>query len=298
MNERQSADTVRPENPSIPLPLAKNGGMALPAVMRYPGAKWSLAPTIISHFPPHFHYVEPFFGSGAVFFTKDPVPHEVINDRSSQVTNLFTVLRDQPDDLCWKLETTPWARDEYVISDVQTGDPLEDARRFVVRCWQAHASDLYKKTGWRSRGGKQRAGGMSQRWQKVPDQLRALALRLRDAEIENRDGIEVIERHAGPDVLIYADPPYPAAVRTQHTYAHEMDDAAHLRLLKALRNHPGPVVLSSYANEMYDEALGSWQRIELKAIKVEKGNPRTEVLWIKGGTQSDGSDAISEAEDA
>jgi DNA adenine methylase len=128
---------------------------------------------------------------------------------------------------------------------------------------------------------------MSQRWEKVPEQLRVLAQRLKNAEIENRDGIEVIERHAGPDVLIYADPPYPSCVRTQKTYANEMDDADHLRLLKAIRNHPGPVVVSSYANEMYDEFLNSWQRVELKAIKVEKGNPRTEVLWIKGSAHID-----------
>jgi DNA adenine methylase len=256
-------------------------GRRRPAVLRYPGSKWSLAELIVGQFQPHRHYVEPFFGSGAVFFSKPRTPHEVINDRNAQVVNMFMVLRDQTDDLCWALEATPWSRDEYDRSDALTGNALEDARRFVVRCWQAHASDLAKKTGWKNRGPRQRAAGMSHRWNKVPAQLRAIALRLKDAEIENRDALEVIERHAAKDCLIYADPPYPHGVRTQTMYGDEMADEDHLRLLTALLRHPGPVVVSGYANPMYDDALAGWERIMTKPPKVEKQAPRIEVLWVK-----------------
>ncbi len=260
----------------IPSAVAAN-----PAVLRYPGAKWSLARRIAEQFQPHYHYVEPFFGSGAVFFAKTPAPHEVINDRHSLVTNLFAMLRDRTDDLCWAIETTPWSRDEYSTCHVVTGDPLEDARRFVVRCWQAHASDLAKKTGWKNRGISQRAQGMSHRWNKVPEQLRSLALRLKEAEIENREALEVIGRHAAADCLIYADPPYLHGTRTQHMYESEMTDSQHEDLLTALLAHPGPVVVSGYANAIYDEMLASWNRMVMKAPKTEKGAFRTEVLWVK-----------------
>lgn len=252
-----------------------------PAVLRYPGSKWSLAGRIVDQFQPHYHYVEPFFGSGAVFFTKPPVPHEVINDRNSQVTNLFRVLRDHTEALCWALEATPWSRDEYDQSDVLVDDVVENARRFVVRCWQAHASDLAKKTGWKNRGATQRAGGMSHRWNKVPEQLQVLALRLKEAEIENRDALEVIERHNAPDCLIYADPPYLHEVRTQHMYGDEMSDEDHVLLLKLLLRHSGPVVVSGYANRLYDEALVGWRRLVMKPPKVEKAAVRAEILWVK-----------------
>jgi DNA adenine methylase len=270
------------ETPQLALAgLAEAPPVVNAAVLRYPGSKWSLASRIVEHFKPHYHYVEPFFGSGAVFFTKSPVPHEVINDRLSLVTNLFRVLRDRTDELCWALEATPWSREEYDMCDLHSDDDLENARRFVVRCWQAHASDLAKKTGWKNRGAVQRAAGMSHRWNKVPEQLRLLALRLKDAEIEHRDGIEVIERHRSEDTLIYADPPYPHSVRTQKMYGNEMTDEDHILLLKTLLNHPGPVVVSGYANEMYDEALADWTRVVMRAPKVEKGASRLEVLWVK-----------------
>lgn len=48
--------------------------MQQPALLRYPGAKWTLAPRIVAEFGQHNHYVEPYFGSGAVFFSKTPSP--------------------------------------------------------------------------------------------------------------------------------------------------------------------------------------------------------------------------------
>ena len=251
------------------------------APLRYPGAKWSIADRIVSHFGDHYHYVEPYFGSGAVFFTKPASPHEMINDANGAVVNFFRVLRDRTDELCWALEATPWARDEYADSDKTTGDSMEDARRFAVRIWQAHASDLAKKTGWKTRGSKQRARGMSIRWQRVPSELAELAHRLRNAEIENRPALEVMGRFSGEDCLIYADPPYLPSTRTQRMYGQEMTEAEHLAMLDALRAHNGPAVLSGYNNDIYNAALPDWEQVFVKPPKVEKAAARMEKLWIK-----------------
>ena len=252
------------------------------AALRYPGSKWSLAQEIISLFGNHYHYVEPYFGSGAVFFSKPVSPHELINDKNSLVVNFFRVLRDQTDDFLFALEATPWSRDEYEHSHIQTGDPLEDARRFVTRIWQAHASDLAKKTGWKARGSKQPARGMSVRWQRVPSELAELAIRLKDAEIENRPAIEVMRRFSTKDSLIYADPPYLMETRTQKMYAHEMSVDDHLEMLDVLNSHPGPAVISGYESSIYDKHLQDWKKIVVKPPKVEKQADRMEVLWVKG----------------
>ena len=253
-----------------------------PAALRYPGSKWSIASEIVGQFGAHYHYVEPYFGSGAVFFTKPVSPHELVNDRNGLVVNFFRVLRDRTDDLLFALEATPWSRDEYDASHLLTGDELEDARRFVTRIWQAHASDLAKKTGWKNRGSKQPARGMSVRWQRVPHDLAEMALRLKDAEIENRPATEVMRRFATADTLIYADPPYLMETRTQKMYAHEMSVEEHHEMLDILAAHPGPVVISGYENSIYDERLPGWTKVFVKPPKVEKQAERMEVLWVKG----------------
>lgn len=118
-------------------------------VLKYAGAKWRIADWISGFFPPHEIYLEPFFGSGAVFFRKAPARLETINDIDGNVVNLFRVLREQPEQLAALIELTPWARDEYYSSYEKTGEPVEDARRFLVRCWQAFGTMTAARTGWR-----------------------------------------------------------------------------------------------------------------------------------------------------
>ncbi len=62
------------------------------AIVKYPGSKWSLASWIISFFPEHHSYLEPFFGSGAVLFNKPRSHIETVNDLAGNVVNLFDVL--------------------------------------------------------------------------------------------------------------------------------------------------------------------------------------------------------------
>ncbi len=41
-------------------------------ILKYPGAKWRLAPWIASYLPEHETYIEPYCGSAAVFFVGAP----------------------------------------------------------------------------------------------------------------------------------------------------------------------------------------------------------------------------------
>ena len=54
---------------------------------------------IIGHFPKHHSYVEPFFGSGAVFFNKPRSDIETVNDLDSDIVNLFDCIRKDPERL-------------------------------------------------------------------------------------------------------------------------------------------------------------------------------------------------------
>lgn len=243
-----------------------------------------MAPWVAGFFPEHTHYLEPYCGSAAVFFNKTQVEHEVLNDLDGNIVNLFYVLREHGEELARRVNLTPWSEEEYHQCETTydaSPDKIENARRFLVRCWQAHGvrfRDTKSRQGWKHNGlsGHQYP---ATRWQNVPDRLMAAAMRLKDAEIRNRPALEMISYYNDPRFLIYCDPPYVRSTRNDRYYTHEMTDDEHIALLNALDVHQGPVVLSGYSHPLYDERLQHWIRITTPAV-AEHGRARTEVLWL------------------
>ena len=238
-----------------------------------------MAEWIVSHFPTHIHYLEPYAGTLAAFFAKDKAPHEVVNDMDDRLVNLFAIVRTRGDELARAIAMTPYSRAEYYASYEPSDDPLEDARRFLVRSWQAHGFKSFCRTGWRNNGVKS-FQPITILWNDLPDRILAVVARLKDAELENAPAVALIERYKSADTLIYADPPYVLSTRKgRKLYRHEMTDTDHLILLDALDTHPGPVVLSGYHCALYDDRLAHWSVRERK-VQAEKGQTRTEVLWL------------------
>lgn len=120
------------------------------AILKYPGAKWRISEWIISHFPEHKVYCEPFFGSGAVFFNKSPSYIETINDIDGNIVNLFKVCRDTPKELAQLIEFTPFARDEFKNCYDKSDNPIEQARRTLVRYHQSFGTSNSSKNSWRN----------------------------------------------------------------------------------------------------------------------------------------------------
>lgn len=253
--------------------------IARPApALKFPGSKWNIAEWIVTHMPAHRLYVEPFFGSGAVLFRKHPAKIEILNDLDSRVVNLFRVIREKPDELAAAIEMTPWSRDEYYAAYEVSPDPVEDARRFLVRCWQAFGTKIVHRTGWRS-DALETSQPRTKTWDKLPERILAAAERLKPCYIENRPAIEVIGRYAREEAVIYADPPYLLSTRSCPYYAHEMTDGDHVELLAALGEHPGPALISGYESELYREMLEGWST-KRRTVYAEKGRIREEILWL------------------
>lgn len=256
--------------------------------LKYPGAKWgkagSVARWVVAHLPQHTTYVEPFFGSGGVFFTKPTSKAEYINDLDGDVANLFRVMRDQPERLATLVELTPYSREEYELSMEPAVDPAERARLTLVRHWMSVGGNGGGRyvTGWRHSGPKAaRAKSCTMEWDRLPERILAHAKRLKQAHIENRPALEVLGRLNHPSVLAYIDPPYLKAVRTGRMYREEMlDDAQHVELLSFLaQDWQGMAVLSGYPHPLYDELLPGWMRVT-REVAAEMGQSRTEALWI------------------
>lgn len=257
------------------------------APIKYPGAKWSMAEWIVAKMPPHKVYLEPFFGSGAVFFNKPAVQYETINDIDDRVVNFFKVCRDRPEDLARAVALTPWSRKEFEAVQEEragqripmTGDPVEDARRFVIRCSQGFGNKTADRVGWKNT--KHSAGSSNPRvWSALPDRIILVGERLKNAQIECRPAEELIPAYNAEDCLIYIDAPYPGKTRKgKRLYFNEMmGDDEHEALLNLLLNHKGPVIVSCYRNQLYDDILKSWHVYE-KAAQDAAGKKRTEAIW-------------------
>lgn len=258
-------------------------------LLRYHGGKWRLAPFILAHLPPHRHYVEPFGGAASVLLRKPRSYSEIYNDLDEEVVALFQVLRDpaQAEALIAQIELTPYARGEFELSYEIAADPLERARRLLVRSWMAHGSSGLRRatTGFRL-GSKREYTTPAGDWRNFPEALPVIIDRLRGVYIENRPAADLITRHDGPDTLFYLDPPYVFETRVNkqvgnlhHGYRHELDDAGHAALLAQLAGIEGMAVISGYPCALYDTALAGWTRAQTDAF-ADRGLPRTEVIWI------------------
>ncbi|OEZ80963.1 D12 class N6 adenine-specific DNA methyltransferase [Janthinobacterium sp. HH104] len=261
-------------------------------VLRYHGGKFRLAPWILTFFPSHVVYVEPFGGAASVLLQKPRVGAECYNDLDGTVVNLFRLLRDplQALELQRLVELTPFARQEFDWAYEPAISDMDAAHKTIVKSFMGHGSDSATRscrTGFRSKlsDGRVLPSVEYSTWSNA---IPSFTNRLQGVVIENRSAIEVIERMDSPNTLIYADPPYCHSTRSSlvgrsnktHGYRHEMTDDDHRALAGTLRQARGMVVLSGYPSQLYDEDLyPDWIRLERRHVP-DGGKARTEVVWI------------------
>lgn len=256
-------------------------------LVRYHGGKWRLAPWILRHLPHHRVYVEPYGGGGSVLLQKPRSYAEVYNDLDGEIVNLFRVARDHGEVLARAAELTPFARAEFVEAYESDGDPIEQARRTLIRAFMGFGSAAAsgQMTGFRANSN--RSGTTpAHDWMNFPEHLRALVQRLRGVVIENRDALDVMRHQDGPDTVHYVDPPYVHETRhmrdRSHAYRHEMSDRQHRELAEVLTSLQGAVVVSGYRCPLYDELFDGWQRIDA-AAHADGARDRVESLWLSHG---------------
>ncbi|NBB87719.1 MAG: DNA adenine methylase [Bacteroidetes bacterium] len=256
-------------------------------VLRYHGGKWRLAPRIIQCFPPHRIYTEAYGGGASVLLRKPRTYSEAYNDLDECVVNLFRVLRcpQQKDELLRRLEATPYSRAEFEAAYEVSDDPVDEARRLIVRSHMGFGSASYNRehtTGFRSNAS--RSGtSPAHDWVSYRRHLGAFCARLQGVVIECREATEVIAQHDDPDALHYVDPPYVPSTRTRtRSYVHEMTEADHEALAEVLHMIEGAVVLSGYRCDLYDTLYADWRRVDLDAMMSSQNAsvPSVESLWL------------------
>lgn len=288
--------------------------------IKWHGGKYYLADWIIGHMPPHLHYVEPFFGGGAVLLARDPdrnwfsagegeVPShlrgcsEVVNDLNSELTNFWRVLQNVDDFEVFrrKVEATPLSAVEWADAGttVLGTDRVAGAVRFFIRARKSRQG-LMKAFATLSRNRtRRRMNEQVSSWLTAVEGLTDVHKRLISVAILSDDACRVIEQQDGPHTLFYCDPPYLQETRSTKTaYACEMGGCEHEKLLETLGQIEGKFLLSGYRSQLYDDyaAAKGWRRedrvIDNKASRRKEKEQKCECLWMN--FQQDDTDTYAD----
>jgi DNA adenine methylase len=246
----------------VQLPLKTHGGKAY------------LAKKIIELMPPHLHYVEPYFGGGAVLLNKDPNGvSEVVNDLNYNLTIFWKVLQDKKWFKEFKriIEATPFSQNEwYMASDspflgTTSNSYVEKAVKFFVRCRQSRAGQCKDFATLTKNRLRRNTNEQASAWWSAVEGLESVYKRLKNVVILNRHALDVIAKEDSKNTLFYCDPPYYPDTRVaKDVYEHEMSEDDHKNLLMELDGIKGKFILSGYNNYVYDDYArrGGWNRAD------------------------------------
>lgn len=196
----------------------------------WPGGKSRVAQTIVAKIPDHDIYVEPFVGGGSVYFKKDIVKTNIINDKNQYLISYYKkMVRLSPHELrgCKNPNRQQWER---IKKKFDQGKPLSTCEFWMV----LNGSYSCKIETW---GHERRIPGTPI----APIAIKNLVHyqnKLNNTKILNQDYKPVIQRYDGKNVFFYVDPPYPGAIRYHQPIVDPMDVA------KALKNVKGKVMIS------------------------------------------------------
>ena len=167
-----------------------------------PAGKKKIAERLAAMLPIHKTYVEPFAGSAAVFFAKEPAETEVINDADPEIAQAYRIIKRLTRKQIERLHRMPWTGDEATFKRLIAARPRDDVERLHRFLYLTHFS--YGKM--RGRSFSPSVVGVEAR---TPERIEAFAPRLKHVRIYGGDYEKVVRKYDGPDTAFYFDPPYP-----------------------------------------------------------------------------------------
>jgi len=249
---------------------------------RYAGGKFYARKLILAHVPEHTTYIEPFAGGGSIFFAKEKVQLNQLNDIDQELINVLSAIRDFPHELINFLKRR-LVRDSRIpqklTKNVLLGDPMpatKDLHHFFKFTFKPR-TDVERAGRWFYLNRTSYSGIMNNQnmyWgygdkysmqpKNWPRNIIRTSKKLQNVNITNLDFEAVIDE--APDgALLFVDPPYFNADQDKF-YQHSFSKSDHYRLNQCLRrnsdrlklfitydNTPEIRNLYSWMNEMHDK---------------------------------------------
>lgn len=198
------------------------------------------------------NYVEPFFGSGAVFFAMgalSPKKTYVINDVNDKLITFYRVAKSKKEEFIKFCEErgvhsrTHYRRANSIVCNKEEADDIETAWAVLYAATTAFCGQL--KGHWGRAPGESDAF-WGRRITNIITKLPAFCDRLKECTIENDDAVKLCGYYDSGHTLIYADPPYVGTSQGSYSgYKQEDFD----KLLNFLSGTKAKFILSHYTND-------------------------------------------------
>lgn len=202
------------------------------------GGKRRLAKHILPLFPEHLCYVEPFAGAAALFFNKQPVKSEVLNDINGDLVNLYRVVKHHLDEFVRQFRWALASRELFKWLQATPPEVLTDIQR-AARFYYIQRLAFGGKVEGRTFGTATTAGPRINLL-RIEEDLSEAHLRLSQATIERLPWHECVQRYDREHTLFYLDPPYWGTEGYGVPFPREEYD----RIAEALRSIKGKAIVS------------------------------------------------------
>lgn len=221
---------------------------------RYAGGKFYARNLILEHIPQHSYYVEPFAGGASIFFAKQKVEDNWLNDIDEALVNTYLVIRDKPEELIEFLagEQATKERHAYYKNDFKPENRLEEAARWFYLNRTSYSGIMKPQNCFWGYGDK-----YSMRPENWPRNIRRTSEKLQGVKITSYD-FEAVIKSVPDRTFLFIDPPYFNADQDKF-YTHSFSKDDHYRLSSILKEHTGRLkFLLTYDNSPEVKKLYDW----------------------------------------
>lgn len=185
-------------------PILNNSNHA--PIIPWIGGKRRLAKHILPMFPEHTCYVEPFSGAAALYFLKEPVKVEVLNDVNGDLVNLYRVVKHHLEEFTRQFKWALTSRQMFKWLQDTPIEPLTDIQR-AARFFYLQKNCFGGKVSGQTLG---TATTSPPRLNllRLEEDLSQAHLRLSQTYIEHLNWEACIKKYDRDHTLFYCDPPY------------------------------------------------------------------------------------------
>ena len=166
-----------------------------------PAGKKRIAQKLAKMLPPHKTYVEPFCGSAAVFFAKEPSEAEILNDADGEIAKAYRMIQRLTADKIKRLGKMKWDGSRATFERLKKEHPGNDIQKLYRFLYLTHFAY-----------GKMRGKSYSPSLEGVPartvGRIEQMLPRLKKARVFGADYERIVRRYDGKDTVFFLDPPY------------------------------------------------------------------------------------------